>query len=96
MLPSEALMRQLMLVVTMALSLGLSLTAAAAAAAPATAPGGQANSGVANSSAATSSAPADLGASVDASGPGQLVQTAASAMLKDLDALRGEYRSNPG
>ena len=96
MLPSEALMRQLMLVVTMALSLGLSLTAAAAAAAPATAPGGQANSGVANSSAATSSAPADLGASVDASGPGQLVQTAASAMLKDLDAHRGEYRSNPG
>jgi phospholipid transport system substrate-binding protein len=46
--------------------------------------------------AATAAAPADLGAAVDASGPGQLIQTAASAMLKDLDAHRGEYRSNPG
>ncbi|HXL97478.1 MAG TPA: ABC transporter substrate-binding protein [Steroidobacteraceae bacterium] len=46
--------------------------------------------------AAPAAAPADLGAAVDASGPGQLIQTAASAMLKDLDAHRGEYRSNPG
>jgi phospholipid transport system substrate-binding protein len=82
-------MRQLMLLVAMGLSLGLSLTAAAAA--PASAPAGQANSG-----AAKPGAPTDLGASVDASGPGQLIQTAASAMLKDLDAHRGEYRSNPG
>jgi phospholipid transport system substrate-binding protein len=38
----------------------------------------------------------DLGAAVDASGPGQLVQTAASAMLKDLDAHRAEYHADPG
>ena len=48
----------------------------------------------------TPSAPAataggDLGAAVDASGPGQLVQTAAGAMLKDLDAHRADYKANP-
>jgi phospholipid transport system substrate-binding protein len=76
-----------MLVVVMGLGLGLCLTAATASAA--TAPAGTA-------SPAAAGAPADLGASVDASGPAQLVQTAASAMLKDLDAHRAEYRSNPG
>jgi phospholipid transport system substrate-binding protein len=80
-------MRRLMLVVVMGLGLGLCLTAATASAA--TAPAGTA-------SPAAAGAPADLGASVDASGPAQLVQTAASAMLKDLDAHRAEYRSNPG
>ena len=49
--------------------------------------------------AATASPPpaasGDLAASVDASGPGQLVQTAASAMLKDLDAHRSDYHANP-
>jgi phospholipid transport system substrate-binding protein len=37
----------------------------------------------------------DVAAAVDASGPGQLIQTAASAMLKDLDAHRDDYRANP-
>jgi phospholipid transport system substrate-binding protein len=37
----------------------------------------------------------DLGASVDASNPGNLIQTAASAMLKDLDAHRADYRKDP-
>jgi phospholipid transport system substrate-binding protein len=41
------------------------------------------------------SSSADIGASVDTSGPAQLIQTAASAMLKDLDAHRADYRSNP-
>ena len=74
-------MRGLISAIAAALSLGLALTPAGAATAPAPAP---------------AAAPADLGAAVDASGPGQLIQTAASAMLKDLDAHRGEYRSNPG
>jgi phospholipid transport system substrate-binding protein len=82
-------MRQLMLGIAVTLSLGLALTATAAA--PAGAPAGAANSGASTSGAAT-----DLAASVDASGPGQLIQTAASAMLKDLDAHRAEYRSDPG
>jgi len=34
-------------------------------------------------------------ATVDASGPGQLIQTAATAMLKQLDAHRAEYREHP-
>jgi phospholipid transport system substrate-binding protein len=76
-------MRQLMLVMTIGLSLGLPLAGAAAAASPpAAAP-------------AASGATPDLAASVDASGPGQLVQTAASAMLKDLDAHRSDYHANP-
>jgi phospholipid transport system substrate-binding protein len=50
----------------------------------------------ASAASAPASAAADLGASVDASGPGQLIQTAASAMLKELDARRAEYRANPG
>jgi phospholipid transport system substrate-binding protein len=49
--------------------------------------------GAAAPAAATGSG--DLAAAVDASGPGQLIQTAASAMLKDLDAHRAEYRSDP-
>jgi phospholipid transport system substrate-binding protein len=74
-------MRQIILGIAAALSFGLSFTVATAATAPASAP---------------AAAPADLAASVDASGPGQLIQTAASAMLKDLDAHRDDYRSNPG
>jgi phospholipid transport system substrate-binding protein len=38
----------------------------------------------------------DLGAQVDASDPYKLIQTAASAMLKDLDAHRADYRKDPG
>jgi len=56
----------------------------------------------ANAAAAVTPAPSappgnagDLGASVDASGPGQLVQTAATAMLKELDAHRAEYHADP-
>jgi phospholipid transport system substrate-binding protein len=72
-----------MLVMTIGLSLGVPLAGAAAAASPpAAAP-------------AVSGAATDLAASVDASGPGQLVQTAATAMLKDLDAHRSDYRANP-
>jgi phospholipid transport system substrate-binding protein len=37
----------------------------------------------------------DLGAQVDASSPGALIQTTASAMLKDLDAHRAEYKKDP-
>ena len=44
---------------------------------------------------AAASASGDLGAQVDASGPGTLIQTAASAMLKDLDAHRADYRKDP-
>jgi phospholipid transport system substrate-binding protein len=44
---------------------------------------------------AASASGGDLGASVDASGPGQLVQTAASTMLKDLDAHRADYKADP-
>ncbi|MFI4869170.1 MAG: phospholipid-binding protein MlaC [Steroidobacterales bacterium] len=79
-----------------AVTLGLGLALAAAAAAPAAAPSGAANSGVAGSAAANAGTGSDLAASVDASGPGQLIQTAATAMLKDLDAHRAEYRSDPG
>jgi phospholipid transport system substrate-binding protein len=76
-------MRRLMLLMAIALSLGLPLAAAAATSPPAATP-------------ASSGAATDLAASVDASGPGQLVQTAASAMLKDLDAHRSDYHANPG
>ncbi|HEX2791307.1 MAG TPA: ABC transporter substrate-binding protein [Steroidobacteraceae bacterium] len=76
-------MRQLMLLVAIGLSLGLPL--AAAATPPAAAPAAPLNSGA-----------TDLAGSVDASGPGQLVQTAAGAMLKDLDAHRADYHANPG
>ncbi len=37
----------------------------------------------------------DLGAKVDASTPGSLIQTASSAMLEDLDAHRADYRQHP-
>jgi phospholipid transport system substrate-binding protein len=67
-----------------ALSLG-TLSAIAALAATAAAP----------SAPAAADSGADLAAQVDASGPGQLVQTAATAMLKDLDAHRADYRANP-
>jgi phospholipid transport system substrate-binding protein len=33
---------------------------------------------------------------VDASGPSQLIESAANAMLKELDARRAEYRKEPG
>jgi phospholipid transport system substrate-binding protein len=83
-------MRQLMLAMAMGLSVALSLASATVIAA-ASGPAAEVNSGPAAGVAAT-----DLGASVDASGPGQLIQTAASAMLKDLDTHRAEYRANPG
>ena len=79
-------MRRLMLLLAVGLSLGIPLAAAAAASPPAAAPAAPATAGAAG----------DPAASVDASGPGQLVQTAASAMLKDLDAHRSDYRANPG
>jgi phospholipid transport system substrate-binding protein len=44
---------------------------------------------------ASVSGAADLASAVDASGPGQLIQTAASTMLNDLDAHRADYRANP-
>jgi len=72
-------MRQLITATAMALSLALSVTAASAAT-PAAAPTG---------------ASADQAASVDASAPDKLIQTAAGAMLKDLDAHRADYRVNP-
>jgi phospholipid transport system substrate-binding protein len=37
----------------------------------------------------------DAGAQVDTSAPGALIQSAASAMLKDLDAHRAEYQKDP-
>ena len=40
-------------------------------------------------------AAADNGAQVDASNPGTLIQSTASAILKDLDAHRAEYRKEP-
>jgi phospholipid transport system substrate-binding protein len=61
--------------------------AAAQSATPAAAPAGGA--------AAAADGQGDLGAGVDASGPEQLIRTAASAMLKDLDAHRGDYRRDP-
>jgi phospholipid transport system substrate-binding protein len=45
--------------------------------------------------AAAPSGSGDLGAAVDASGPEQLIKTAATAMLKDLDAHRADYRADP-
>jgi phospholipid transport system substrate-binding protein len=55
---------------------------------------------VASAAAAATAAPAaattaDLGAQVDTSNPGSLIQTAASAMLKDLDAHHADYRKDP-
>ncbi|HEV7985859.1 MAG TPA: ABC transporter substrate-binding protein [Steroidobacteraceae bacterium] len=35
-------------------------------------------------------------APIDASNPGNLIQSAASAMLKDLDAHRADYKKDPG
>jgi phospholipid transport system substrate-binding protein len=70
-----------------ALMLGAALAAApvhAAAPAAATAPG------TAATPAAASSTPA-----VDDSDPGRLIETAAQAMLSDLDAHRAEYRKDP-
>jgi len=52
--------------------------------------------GAATTPGANAGTPADLAAAVDASGPSQLIQTAAGAMLKDLDAHRADYRANPG
>jgi phospholipid transport system substrate-binding protein len=68
----------------------LVLTTPAGAAAPAA--GAGAGKSAAQSS--SSSAP-NGGAQVDASGPAQLIQTAASAMLQQLDAHRAEYRKDP-
>jgi phospholipid transport system substrate-binding protein len=54
-----------------------------------------ANAAAPNAPAPATNGGGDLAASVDASGPGQLVQTAATAMLKDLDAHRADYRADP-
>jgi phospholipid transport system substrate-binding protein len=43
----------------------------------------------------TTAAPA-AAATVDASGPSQLIESAANAMLKELDARRAEFRKDPG
>lgn len=73
-------MRRLMPAIGMVLSLGLAFTTASAATA----------------AAAPTGADAGLAAAVDASAPDKLIQTAASAMLKELDAHRADYRANPG
>ena len=66
--------------IALCLLLGLSATStASAASAPSTGGAGG----------------ADLAAAVDASAPDKLIQTAAGAMLKDLDVHRAEYRANP-
>jgi phospholipid transport system substrate-binding protein len=39
--------------------------------------------------------PASAAAEVDASGPQQLIETAANSMIKELDARRAEYRKDP-
>jgi phospholipid transport system substrate-binding protein len=72
-------MRRFMPAIAIALSLGLAFTAASAAT-TATAPSG---------------ASADLAGAVDPSAPDKLIQTAAGAMLKDLDLHRADYRANP-
>jgi phospholipid transport system substrate-binding protein len=72
-------MRRLLSAIGIALGLGLACSAASAATAPA-APAG---------------ASADLASAVDASAPDKLIQTAAGAMLKDLDVHRADYRANP-
>jgi phospholipid transport system substrate-binding protein len=45
--------------------------------------------------ASSSPAAADSADTVDASDPGKLIQSSASAMLKDLDAHRADYRAHP-
>lgn len=45
--------------------------------------------------AASAAAASSQGAVVDASGPQQLIQTAATAMLAELDAHRDQYRADP-
>jgi len=68
-------------------SMGLALMGLAVAAAPVAA------AGAAAPAAASTAAPsADQ---VDASGPEQLIKTAANAMLKELDAHRADYRKDP-
>ena len=81
-----------------AISLGFAVLGAGAAPgalmlAPRAALGAAATTGTAASDA--TAAATDLAAQVDASGPAQLIQTAAGAMLKDLDAHRAEYRKDP-
>ncbi len=63
---------------------------AAGAASPAAPP-----AGASTPTATPAGDPGSLGSMVDASGPEQLIRTAASAMLKDLDAHRAEYRKDP-
>jgi phospholipid transport system substrate-binding protein len=72
-------MRRLTPAIGIALSLLLGLSAASTAIA----------------ASAPSTGGADLAAAVDASAPDKLIQTAAGAMLKDLDVRRAEYRANP-
>jgi phospholipid transport system substrate-binding protein len=74
-------MRRFMPAIGIALSLGLAFaTAATPAATPAAPP---------------VAASGDLAGAVDASAPDKLIQTAAGAMLKDLDVHRADYRANP-
>ena len=76
-----------LMVLAVAGVLSAPLASAAAAAAPKSAP-----SGAAASSATSNDV---LAAKIDASGPQQLVQSAADALLKALDAHREEYRQDP-
>jgi len=64
---------------------------------PLTAAAQQQGGGVAPRPAAPAAAPAASAAAaeVDASGPSQLIESAANAMLKELDARRAEYRKDP-
>ncbi|MGA2023420.1 MAG: ABC transporter substrate-binding protein [Steroidobacteraceae bacterium] len=48
-----------------------------------------------DTAAPAASVPGDLGSAVDASSPAALIQSAAGAMLKDLDAHRADYRKDP-
>ena len=43
----------------------------------------------------TLSLPLQAAGPVDTSGPGQLIDSAAQSMLKELDAHRAEYRKDP-
>jgi phospholipid transport system substrate-binding protein len=75
---------------TAALTTALLLSGACALAAATAAPPPSAPAPAASSLAA-----ADSADTVDTSDPGKLIQTSASAMLKDLDAHRADYRAHP-
>ncbi|MCP5472678.1 MAG: ABC transporter substrate-binding protein [Sinobacteraceae bacterium] len=59
-------------------------------------PAAQAQQSLSVAPAAASTSSTTVGAAqVDASGPSQLIESAANAMLKELDARRAEYRKEP-